>query len=124
MIIPDVGVQVDTDYIEQESSASEGRYVFAYTITIANHSDQPIQLLNRHWVITNGEGSVQEVRGEGVVGQQPRIPPERGFRYTSGCVLETPVGTMEGAYEFIDALGQPFDVPIPVFTLSAPNALH
>ena len=87
-------MHVETQYLEEDSSVAENRFVFAYTITIENRGAAPAQLLNRHWVITDGEGGVQEVRGEGVVGQQPNIPPNRGFRYTSGCVLTTPVGTM------------------------------
>ncbi len=118
----DIGVRVETQYMEEESAV--GRYVFAYTITIENRGPTAAQLLNRHWVITDGEGDVQEVRGEGVVGQQPNIPAGRGFRYTSGCVLETPVGTMEGEYEFIGEDGAVFDVAIPMFTLRVPNVVH
>ena len=117
-------MQVETRYLEEDSSVAENRFVFAYTITIENRGEAPAQLLNRHWVITDGEGGVQEVRGEGVVGQQPSIPPNRGFRYTSGCVLTTPVGTMQGEYEFVGTDGVSFDVPIPVFTLSVPNLVH
>ena len=119
-----IDVHVETQYLEEDSSVAENRFVFAYTTTIENRGAAPAQLLDRHWVITDGEGGVQEVRGEGVVGQQPNIPPNRGFRYTSGCVLTTPVGTMHGEYEFVGDDGALFEVPIPVFTLSVPNLVH
>ena len=120
----DINVAVETRYVEQESNPSEGRFVFAYTITLTNRSRAAAQLLNRQWMITDGNGEVREVRGPGVVGQQPRIPPGRDFRYTSGAVLPTPVGTMHGEYEFQDDAGARFIVPIPAFALVLPSMIH
>ena len=117
-------VTVETHYLERESDVEVPRYVFAYTITIANRGEDAATLKARYWKITNGDGAVEEVRGPGVVGEQPRIEPETAFRYTSGCVLETIVGTMEGHYEFSTDDGEPFDVPIAPFTLAIPNAVH
>ena len=117
-------VSVETHYLDKESDPGEPRYVFAYTITIANRGRASATLENRYWRITNGDGAVQEVRGPGVVGEQPRIEPGTAFRYTSGCVLETIVGTMEGHYEFKSDEDEPFDVPIAPFTLAIPNAVH
>lgn len=117
-------VDVETRFIAAESDPAAPRYVFAYTITIANRGDGQAQLLNRYWLITNGDGEQQEVRGPGVVGNQPHIGPGESFRYTSACVLETAVGVMQGSYEFRAADGSRFDVPIPPFSLEAPNAVH
>ena len=117
-------VDVETRFIAAESDPAAPRYVFAYTITIANRGDGQAQLLNRYWLITNGDGEQQEVRGPGVVGNQPHIAPGESFRYTSACVLETAVGVMQGSYEFRAADGERFDVPIPPFSLAAPNAVH
>ncbi|MEM7219779.1 MAG: Co2+/Mg2+ efflux protein ApaG [Pseudomonadota bacterium] len=119
-----IEVAVETSYLESDSKPADGRFVFAYTITITNGSDEAAQLLNRHWIIADGNGDEQEVRGAGVVGQQPRIPPGQSFRYTSGAVLETEVGSMRGSYEFQADDGRLFDVPIPTFGLFRPNALH
>jgi ApaG protein len=119
-----VDIEVETHYIEEQSLPEEDRYVFAYTITIRNNGEQPAKLLNRHWVITDGDGNTQEVRGEGVVGEQPHIDPGDSFRYTSGTVLETPVGTMEGSYHMLADDGTEFEAMIPVFTLSLPHTLH
>ena len=117
-------VSVETHYLEKESDPGLPRYVFAYTITIANRGSAPATLKNRYWRITNGDGVVEEVRGPGVVGEQPRIEPETAFRYTGGCVLGTIVGTMEGHYEFRADDGDSFEVPIAAFTLAIPNAVH
>ena len=117
-------VSVETRFIAAESDPAAARYVFAYTITIANRGDATAQLLNRYWLVTNGDGEQQEVRGPGVVGNQPHIGPNESFRYTSACVLETAVGVMEGSYEFRAADGERFEVPIPAFSLAAPNAVH
>jgi len=117
-------IQVQTAYIEGESNPEQDRYVFAYTITIANRGTTPAQLLNRYWRITNARGEVEEVRGPGVVGEQPRILPGTAFRYTSAAVLATPVGAMQGAYEFQRDDGSLFDVPIVPFSLSVPNMVH
>ena len=111
-------------YLDSESSIEEERYAFAYTITISNRGAVPSQLLNRRWIITDGRGEVQEVAGPGVVGRQPRLSSGEQFMYTSGAVLKTPVGTMEGSYQFCIDSGELFDVPIPVFSLRVPNMVH
>ena len=122
----DSGIVITTEprYIEKESDPDNNRYVFAYTITIANHTHATAQLLNRHWLVTNGAGEVQEVAGPGVVGKQPHIAPGEAFRYTSAAVLETPVGSMAGHYEFQRPDGSLFEVAIPIFSLSVPNIVH
>lgn len=117
-------VDVETWYVVEESVPEDGRYVFGYTITIANAGDLPGQLLRRHWIITDGSGHVEEVRGPGVVGEQPRIEPGQAFRYSSGAVIETPVGVMQGSYEFVRDDATPFSVAIPAFSLSVPNMVH
>jgi len=117
-------VDVDTLYIESESSPEAGQYVFAYTITIKNEGTQAAQLLSRHWIITDANGQVEEVRGDGVVGEQPKLKPGEGFQYTSGTVLKTPVGTMTGSYHMVAEDGSSFDAPIPEFMLSSPRTLH
>jgi ApaG protein len=119
-----IDIEVESHYIEEQSLPEEDRYVFAYTITIRNNGSQPAKLLTRHWIITDGDGNTQEVHGEGVVGEQPHIGPGDYFRYTSGTVLDTPVGTMEGSYHMLADDGEQFDAPIPVFTLSLPHTLH
>lgn len=118
-------IDVDTSYIEEQSAPEQERFVFAYTITILNAGDNPAQLLNRHWVITDANGKVQEVRGEGVVGEQPRLLPGERFQYTSGAIIETPVGSMEGDYEMVTDNGKRFLAPIAPFGLTTPSAsLH
>ena len=117
-------VDSEPRYIARESDPTARRWVFAYTITIRNVGDVAAKLNNRHWVITNADGARQEVRGRGVVGEEPYIEPGAAFRYTSAAVLETPVGTMQGDYEFETDRGERFLVPIPVFTLFVPNAVH
>ncbi len=119
-----IDITVDTQYVEDDSRPAEGRYVFAYTITISNGTETPARLLNRHWIIADGNGEEHEVKGPGVIGEQPRLEPGQSFRYTSGAVLETEVGSMRGTYEFEDDRGRLFDVPIPTFGLSRPNAVH
>lgn len=119
-----IDVVAEPRFVARESEPREGRFVFAYTITIAHRGGEPARLLNRHWVITNANGERQEVRGAGVVGEQPRLEAGQAFRYTSAAVLETPVGTMEGEYEFETDAGRRFSVPIPVFSLSVPNVVH
>jgi ApaG protein len=119
-----INIQVETRYIEDQSSPAHKRYVFAYTITVHNAGTVPAQLLRRHWVITDANGRVQEVRGEGVVGEQPHLKPGEAFRYTSGAVIETPVGSMRGSYQLRADDGTLFDTPIPPFTLSMPRSLH
>ena len=119
-----IRVEVETYYLDEQSSPSEQRYVFSYTITIKNEGELPAKLLTRHWIITDANGKVKEVRGEGVVGEQPHLEPGQGFRYSSGAVLETPVGTMQGSYQMVDDEGQRFDAPIPPFRLAIPGILQ
>lgn len=117
-------IQIATRYLDEESEPEREHFVFAYTIRIRNLGRLPAQLLSRHWVITDGNGKVEEVRGEGVVGQQPRIEPGEQFEYTSGAVLETAVGSMQGRYDMVGDDGTRFDAEIPPFTLAAPRTLH
>ncbi len=119
-----IDVQVETDYIQEQSDPEESRYVFAYTITITNTGMIPARLLRRHWVITDANNKIQEVHGDGVVGEQPHLEPGQSFRYTSGAMLETPVGCMEGTYDMLADDALEFDAPIPVFSLAIPNTLH
>ena len=119
-----ISVEVETSYVDEQSEPNEQRYVFSYTITIRNEGAVPARLLTRHWIITHGNGKVQEVRGDGVVGEQPHLKPGQGFRYSSGAVLETPVGAMQGSYEMIDDDGQRFDVPIRPFRLAMPGIVQ
>ncbi len=120
-----IHVDVEPSYRAEESSPSEQRYVFSYTITVHNHSPQAVQLLARYWKITQGSGKVQEVRGKGVVGKQPMIGPGQSFRYTSRAVLDGPVGVMEGSYTCVESTAQrPFEVSIAPFRLAGPNQVH
>jgi ApaG protein len=119
-----IQVEVETAYLEEQSEPRERRYVFSYTITIRNEGDIPARLLTRHWVITDANGRVQEVRGDGVVGEQPHLAPGQGFRYASGAVLETPVGVMQGSYQMITDAGERFDAPIAPFKLAVPGLVH
>jgi ApaG protein len=120
----DIRIDIETTYVESESLPDEDRYVFAYTITIRNEGIVPAKLLSRHWVITDANGKVQEVRGEGVVGEQPHLKPGEGFQYTSGTMLETPMGTMTGSYQMVADDGSTFDAQIPEFLLTTPRTLH
>ena len=120
----DIRIQVATDYVDEQSEPSADRYVFAYTITITNNGDVPARLISRHWVITDANGKVQEVSGDGVVGEQPHLNPGERFRYSSGAVLETPVGAMQGLYHMETDAGASFDAPIEAFTLAVPGLLH
>ncbi len=119
-----IDVQVETNYMESQSQPDEQRFVFSYTVTIRNEGNMPARLMNRHWIITDANGKVQEVRGEGVVGEQPHLKPGESFRYTSGTVLDTPVGSMQGSYDMVDSLGNHFDAMIPAFSLARPGSLH
>ena len=119
-----INIEVETNYLDDQSEPREQRYVFAYTITIRNEGDVQAKLLTRHWIITDANGRVQEVRGDGVVGEQPYLKPGQGFRYSSGAVLETPVGTMQGSYQMITDDGAKFDAAIPAFRLAMPGMLH
>lgn len=120
----DIRVQVATSYVDEQSEPESGRYVFTYTITISNDGDVPARLVSRHWVITDANGKVQEVSGDGVVGEQPHLNPGEQFRYSSGAVLETPVGAMQGLYRMEADNGVNFDAPIAPFTLAVPGVLN
>lgn len=117
-------IEVLTNYVDNQSDPGNERFVFAYTITIHNRGIAPAQLLTRHWIITDANGQVQEVRGDGVVGEQPTIGPGESFRYTSGAILDTPVGSMHGSYGMIGDDGDAFDAMIEPFTLAAPRTLN
>ncbi|HQU16574.1 MAG: Co2+/Mg2+ efflux protein ApaG [Chromatiales bacterium 21-64-14] len=119
-----VHVDVESIYIEEQSAPADQRYVFAYTVTIRNLGGVPARLMTRHWIITDANGKTQEVRGEGVVGEQPYLKPGEGFQYTSGTMIETPVGSMRGSYQMVADDGAEFDADIPTFTLSVPRTLH
>lgn len=121
---PEIAVVAEARFVEKESEPERSRYVFAYTIVISNTGSMAARLLNRHWHITDAEGAVSEVEGPGVVGKQPRLAAGESFRYTSAAVLETPVGSMHGRYEFADDDGNRFLVEIPAFSLSVPNLVH
>ncbi len=117
-------VEPEVRYLPEQSDEVASRYVFAYTITIRNTGTEPAQLISRHWVITDADGRVQEVRGLGVVGEQPHLAPGAVHRYTSGTAIATPVGTMSGSYQMVADDGTRFEAPIPEFTLSVPRVLH
>ena len=120
----DIEISVATRYVRDQSTPQDNRFVFSYTITIHNAGSLPARLLSRHWVITDGNGKVQEVRGEGVVGEQPWMRPGDDYQYTSGAVLETAVGTMRGSYQMLADDGTQFDAEIPQFTLAVPRTIH
>lgn len=120
----DIRIKVATSYVDDQSEPDADRYVFAYTITITNGGNVPATLRSRHWVITDANGKVQEVNGDGVVGEQPHLNPGERFRYSSGAVLETPVGAMQGLYRMESDTGASFDAPIAAFTLAVPGLLH
>ncbi len=120
----EITIEVATSYIDEQSEPDSDRYVFAYTITISNNGNIPAQLISRHWVITDANGKVQEVSGDGVVGEQPYLNPGEMFRYSSGAVLETPVGAMQGLYRMEADDGIGFDAPIAPFTLAVPGLLN
>lgn len=119
-----VRVAVQVRYLPDQSDEADNRYVFAYTITVTNRGEHPVQLLSRYWIITDANQHVQEVKGKGVVGEQPVIKPGQGFEYTSGTVLATQVGTMSGSYRMQVVEGGEFDVAVPQFVLSVPRTLH
>jgi ApaG protein len=119
-----VEVAAATQYLAEQSDEAAGRFVFAYTITLRNTGSVAAQLISRHWIITDAQGLVQEVRGLGVVGAQPLLEPGQSFEYTSGAAIATAVGTMKGAYQMVAADGTRFEAPIPEFTLSVPRVLH
>ena len=119
-----IDIEVATRYLDDESEPDKGRYVFAYTIHIRNNGRAAARLLSRRWLISDANGKVQQVEGDGVVGEQPWLRPGDGFEYTSGAVLETSVGTMQGSYTMVADDGTRFDAPIPAFTLAVPRTLH
>jgi ApaG protein len=119
-----IRVETQAVYLPHQSDPAANRYVFAYTINISNTGQQPAQLLTRYWLITDADGNKQEVQGDGVVGEQPKIEPGATHTYSSGTVIETPVGTMEGRYGMVDAAGSHFDAAIPVFRLAVPGVLN
>jgi ApaG protein len=119
-----IHIHIETAYLEAQSEPEEQRYVFSYTITIRNEGAQAAQLVSRHWLITDSNGKTQEVRGKGVVGEQPHLRPGQSFRYSSGAIIETPVGTMQGSYQMRSDEGMTFDAPIPAFRLAMPGIVH
>ena len=120
----DIRVSARTTFLADQSDEAAGRYVFAYTIPISNAGALAVRLLSRHWIITDANDHTQEVRGPGVVGEQPLLKPRESFEYTSGTTLATSVGTMRGSYQMVAEDGNSFDAPIPQFTLSIPRILH
>ena len=119
-----VRVRVQSEYSPDQSAPSKNQWFFLYTVTISNESAETVQLLTRHWVITDGTGHIEEVRGPGVVGKQPTLKPGDSFEYTSGCPLTTPFGLMEGTYQMVTQDGERFDAKIAPFTLSEPYTVH
>lgn len=119
-----IKVAAQAFYLEEQSDPSRDRYAFAYTVVIQNHGNIPAKLLSRHWIITDANGKIEEVRGEGVVGEQPYLRPGEGFQYTSGAILATAVGSMKGTYHLLADDGIAFDADIPAFVLSIPRTLH
>jgi ApaG protein len=120
----EVTVEPKAAFLAEQSDPAKNQYVFTYTITITNTGDVAAQLVSRHWIITDADHKVQEVKGLGVVGQQPLLKPGESFEYTSGASIPTAVGTMQGSYQMMAADGRAFDAPIPLFTLSVPRTLH
>jgi len=119
-----VRVRVQAEYVPERSAPDEGQWFFVYTIQISNEGNEPVQLVSRHWVITDAEDRVREVKGPGVVGQQPTLPPGESFEYTSACPLETPFGMMQGTYQMVTGSGGRFDAEIAPFTLAEPSAVN
>lgn len=120
----DIRVSVSTHYVEAESKPETNLYIFAYTITIKNHGNIAAKLLSRHWVITDANNRIQEVKGKGVVGEQPHLQPNESFEYTSGTMLETPVGSMQGTFQMVADDDHHFNAFIEPFTLAMPGMLH
>ncbi len=119
-----VDVSVVTRYLPEQSQPEQNRFAFAYTVTVSNNGQVPAKLLSRHWIITNGDGRVQEVRGAGVIGQQPLIEPGQSHTYSSGTVMSSRVGTMQGSYQMLAEDGKRFDATIAPFRLAVPGSLH
>ncbi|WP_285164615.1 Co2+/Mg2+ efflux protein ApaG [Shewanella goraebulensis] len=123
-VAANVKIKVETKYLEEQSSTEDEKYLFSYTITIINLSEISITLKDRHWIITNANGDTSEVKGPGVVGETPTIDPDTAYQYSSGTVMETPVGFMEGSYGMVTAQGEPFKAEIPTFRLAIPGILQ
>ena len=121
---PQIRVVVKSEFVPEQSAPDEDRFVFAYHIAITNDGDRPARLLTRHWIIMDGDAKVEEVRGDGVVGEQPFIAPGQTYQYSSGAILKTPVGSMQGSYGMVDEEGQSFDATIPAFRLAVPRMVH
>lgn len=119
-----IRITVQPEFLPDRSDPAEGNYLFAYHITIRNEGSVPVKLLSRHWIITDGSGKQEQVRGPGVVGEQPHLRPGEGFRYTSACPLPTPVGSMQGSFQMVTDEGVAFDALIEPFTLAPPGTLH
>jgi len=122
--VQNIDISVMPTYLEGQSSPDDNHYVFAYTVNIVNRGDRPAKLLTRHWIITDANGKVEEVKGPGVVGEFPNLRPGESFEYTSGTIIQTPLGSMTGSYQMCDDEGNKFDAAIPAFTLSAGVVLH
>ena len=120
----DISVAVETEYLANQSSPDENQFAFAYHITITNNSSYGVVLMHRHWIIIDANDKRQEVKGAGVIGEQPLIPTNTKFKYSSGTVLNTPIGTMQGSYQMVDEFGSALDVPIEPFLLALPNQVH
>ncbi len=119
-----IRIKVESRYAPEQSSPRRGQWLFVYTVVISNEGPETVQLLTRHWIITDGTGRVEEVQGPGVVGEQPVLAPGAAFQYSSFCPLPTPFGTMQGAYQMVSASGARFDAQIAPFTLSEPYTVH
>jgi ApaG protein len=120
----DINVSVETEYLANQSTPDENQFAFAYHITITNNSSYGVVLMHRHWIIIDGNEQRQEVKGAGVIGEQPLIPTNAQFQYSSGTVLNTPIGTMQGSYQMVDEFGSALEVPIEPFLLALPNQVH
>ena len=119
-----IEISTKTRYLELQSEPAKNSYAFSYTITIVNHREEPVKLLNRHWIITDQNNKVEEVTGKGVVGQQPLIQPGDSFEYSSGTIIGSEIGDMRGSYTMQTADGEQFEAPIPLFVLAIPNMIH
>ena len=119
-----LNITTQVNYLAEQSDEADNRFVFSYTISLTNIGEVPVKLISRHWIITDANHDVQEVRGQGVVGEQPVLKPRQSFEYTSGTVLSTQVGTMSGSYQMVAEDGTRFDAAIPQFVLSVPRVLH
>ena len=119
-----IDIEVQPAFITEQSDPEKNHYVFSYTVTIRNNGSTPAKLLTRHWVITDGDGQIQEIKGDGVIGEQPHLQPGEGFQYTSGTFMNTPFGTMHGSYQMLADSGETFDAAIPSFQLAVPHTLN